>query len=502
MKRHLILVLFLLSFYKPLAQETVPQDALRLAVENLTGSARFRAMSGAFGALGGDLSALNVNPAGSNYFNYNFVSITGTLLSTKNNSNYFGTNTSDSNTRFTLNQFGTAFVFYNADRRSDWGKFTYAINYENTNCFNNSIYSAGTNPRNSIGDYFLNFAQGIPLRVITDNKYYDLNFNEQQAFLGYNTYILDSKTGDPRDTEYFSNVPSGGNYFQQNRIYNSGYNGKLVSNFSTSYRDIISFGFNLNLNFVNIRKSFTVTESNSNPINDNGSTIDYIRFDNELYTSGDGISLNVGTIIKPIKNFRVGIAYESPTWYRLTDEITQGVRTHSINNPDGNSNPRSYQYPILYLPYGVNTPGKWTGSLAYIFGNKGLLSFDVSSKNYSNTIFKPRHEDIYSDLNAYMKTNLKNALTYRVGTEYKIKQVSLRAGYRFEESPYKNKSNFGDLIGFSGGIGFSFGPDRLDFAYSHDSRKMSQEFLSSGMTDTARISSYRNDFSLTYCVNF
>ena len=32
------------------------------------GSARFQSMGGAFGALGGDLSAININPAGSAVF--------------------------------------------------------------------------------------------------------------------------------------------------------------------------------------------------------------------------------------------------------------------------------------------------------------------------------------------------------------------------------------------------------------------------------------------------
>jgi hypothetical protein len=42
-------------------------DALRFAQTNQTGTARFQAMSGAFGALGGDLSAIQVNPAGRQY---------------------------------------------------------------------------------------------------------------------------------------------------------------------------------------------------------------------------------------------------------------------------------------------------------------------------------------------------------------------------------------------------------------------------------------------------
>ena len=40
-------------------------DALRYSTQDLNGTARFKAMSGAFGALGGDFSAIGINPAGS-----------------------------------------------------------------------------------------------------------------------------------------------------------------------------------------------------------------------------------------------------------------------------------------------------------------------------------------------------------------------------------------------------------------------------------------------------
>ncbi|MGG7036592.1 MAG: transporter, partial [Flavobacterium sp.] len=411
MKRYFFLFFTGLSLTILNAQETTPEDALRLAVENLTGTARYRAMGGAFGALGGDLSAININPAGSIYFNNNFGSITASVYNVKNNSNYFGTGTSNTDSKFDLNQIGSAFVFVNKNPQDDWTKFSFALNYDNGNTFNNSIYSAGTNPKNSIGNYFLNFAQGIPLNYLTDYNYYELNFNEQQAFLGYDTYIIDSQTGIPTDTRYYSNVPAGGNYFQQNFVYTSGHNGKMVTNFSTSYRDIVSLGINLNFSFVSILKTTSVFETNNNPLNESGSTISEILFENQLYTSGNGFSFNAGTIIKPIDNLRIGFAYESPTWYDLIDELTQGVRTRSLNNPDNIQTPTSYQFPIVYLPYSIETPGKFTYSLAYIFNQNGLLSFDFSTKNYANTKFKPENDPIYRDLNQYMNSRMQNAFT-------------------------------------------------------------------------------------------
>jgi hypothetical protein len=73
-------------------------DAMRYAQDNLTGTARYRAMSGAFGALGGDLSSLNVNPAGSAVFSNNQMGLTLSNYNVKNNANYFGTTTKDAST--------------------------------------------------------------------------------------------------------------------------------------------------------------------------------------------------------------------------------------------------------------------------------------------------------------------------------------------------------------------------------------------------------------------
>ncbi len=140
--------------------------------------------------------------------------------------------------------------------------------------------------------------------------------------------------------------------------------------------------------------------------------------------------------------------------------------------------------------------------MAFIFGKKGLLSADVSTKDYSTTRFKPKNDLGFSDLNNYMNNALGNALEFRLGGEYKIKQVSIRGGYRFDQSPYKVDQTFGDLTGYSGGVGYSFGENKIDLAYNYEHRKMNQAFLSSGMTDPARISRYNNNITLSYSVNF
>ncbi len=152
MKKYIFLLFTGLAFSVAQSQEVA--DALRYAQDNLNGTARFRAMGGAFGALGGDLSSISINPAGSAVFSNNQIALTGTNFSTKNNSDYFGSTLSKSKNSFDLNQAGAVFVFKNQDPSSNWKKISFSVNYENMSNLDNSIASAGTNPTNSISNYF------------------------------------------------------------------------------------------------------------------------------------------------------------------------------------------------------------------------------------------------------------------------------------------------------------------------------------------------------------
>lgn len=500
MKKYILIIFLGLSIPNIHAQQITIDDPLRLAVDNITGTARFRGMSGAFGALGGDLSAITQNPAGSVFFNNNFGTITASNYNSKNISNYFGTTTKRNDSSLDLNQIGAVFVFKDASGTSDWRKFSLAINYENTSNFDNSTFIAGTNPYNSIGNYFVDIAQGIELDYLKNFYFEQLPFNMQQAYLGYDTYIFDAfEPNNNENIDYFTNIPSGGNYYQENSSVTSGYSGKLTTNFATAYKDILMLGVNLNFHFVDIRRSFSVFESNNNPLNEGRPTVSRLRFDNNINTLGNGFSFNIGAIVKPTDYLRIGLSYESPTWYRLTDDATQGISTRVVNN-NVESTFASYQSTIVYEPYKIQTPDRWTGSLAFIYQKKGLLSLDVSRKDYSTTRIKPKNE--YIGLNSYMSNVLDDAIEVRLGGEYKIKQVSLRAGYRFDQSPYKVDQAFGDLTGYSGGLGYTFGENRIDLAYTYEHRNMNQALISSGMNDLARISRYNNNVTLSYSINF
>jgi len=472
-------------------------DALRYAQDNLTGTARFRAMGGAFGAVGGDLSSLSVNPAGSAVFSSNQVGVTFSNQNIKNNSNYFGTQTSEKENSFILNEAGAVFVFKDHNPNNGWNKIAIGATYENTNNFNNNVFSAGTNPTNSVDGYFLAFANGIPLKYIDGLDYRDLTFQEQQAYMGYRGFVIDPAANNGENDQYISNVPEGGNYYQENEVYTRGYNGKASFNIATSYKDRLYFGANLNVHVTDFRRSTSFYEDNKNALQPY-ETISNLRFNNELYTYGNGFSFQLGAIGKLTDNFRIGVAYESNTWYELYDETSQSIYT--TRQADGgqplnaNVNPNIVN---VYESYTLQTPDKWTLSGAYVFGKSGLLSVDYSIKNYGNTKFKPTNDAGFTGVNSDINNSLASTGELRIGAEYKIKQLSLRGGYRYEGSPYKNETTIGDLNSYSGGLGYNFGSTKVDLAYSYLERKSNPGFFATGFTDGANITSKLNNVTLS-----
>jgi hypothetical protein len=483
MKKNLFIVIAAFSFAAQ-SQEISSTDALRYAVENMTGTARFQAMSGAFGALGGDMSSIMVNPAGSAIFANNQAVFTLSSYNISNTSDYYGGSYKDNDNTFDLNQAGGVFVLENNNPNSDWKKITMAMNYENMNNFSNSWASSGVNPTNSIVDYFQYYANaaGIPRDALNNTYYEYLNYFDAQAFLGVNSQIV--LPNNPAQDQYSENVGNGP-YSQQNYFGSTGYNGKLAFNIAAQYKDWLYFGLNLNSHFTDYWQSTSFYEQNPG---NTPAEVNDLLFSNDLHTYGSAFSLQVGIIAKIVKGLRAGATYQSPTWYRLHDEISQRLFTNVMSVDP--------HVTVFYEGYNLNSPGKWTGSLAYIFGKQGLISVDCSIKDYGNAKYKPTYD--FEDVNRSMSHGLdQNAYEIKVGAEQRYKQWSFRGGYRWEESPYSNNFTMSDLNGFSAGLGYSFGDTKVDLAYSHSKRYTRQGLFLPVITDGPSIGQVTNNVTAT-----
>lgn len=507
MKRIYFLVIVITAMTHTQAQNI--NDGIRYGLEDNIGTARFTALSGAMGALGGDISAMRINPAGGAVFLTNNVTLTASMTDKSNKASYFNNIENSFSNKVNLNQAGGVFVFNNPNGASSFKKFTIGFNYDTSRNLDDELFFAGKG-NNSIGNFFLEQAQGFSTDI------FELRGNEsisdlyaylgetqgaaaQNAFLGYQGFLFDPLDPDnPNNNQYLSNIGDGS--FNQEFLYLSkGYNSKFTLNFATQITDDFYIGANLNTHSIDFRRSTLLVETNSNP----GSFINAVGFENNLYVRGAGVSAQFGGIAKIAENLRLGLTFDTPTWYDISEETTQHLESRRLEDGQDITAVISPNVRNIYESYTLRTPSKLTGSIAYIFGGHGLVSFDYSYKDHSNTKFSPERTSIYfNELNNSINNTLTGSSTYKVGAEYRIDLFSLRGGYSYEQSAYKDSATLGDVQGFSFGAGYNLGSYFFDLAYARTQQDRFEQMYSVGLTDSAKVKSIYNNFMFSVGFNF
>jgi long-subunit fatty acid transport protein len=236
-----------------------------------------------------------------------------------------------------------------------------------------------------------------------------------------------------------------------------------------------------------------LNETNNNA----GSSVNYVGFQNDLYAYGGGFSAQFGVIAKVTNYLRLGFTYDSPIWYNIYEETSQYIETSREFEGEIYNEYINPKIINVFNKYRLTTPWKIALSGAYIFGKSGLISFDYSYKDYATIYFSASNSSYFSTQNTIIKNELKGASTIKIGGEYRINRLSLRGGYQYEGSPYKNNATRLDITGFSGGFGFYLGNYSLDFSYSRIQQKSALQLYDIGLIDTTSIDNIRNNYTVT-----
>lgn len=422
MKRILIFAIVIASTHTAFSQSLGYNDlGILFSKDDNYGTARFEAMSGAFGALGGDVSSLGINPAGASVAKKSVFSATLSNRNTEYSSMYYGNTTNIQDNYLDISQAGGILSFDTA-YKSEWNRFALSFNYRVKKDFD-GFYSAEGNSNN----------------------------------LFYNEHVADSKTVktqfDGSIEQYNSSRTQG-----QTSVFNVG--------FSAVHQNKLFLGASVNFHDIEFYR-----EAYFNEVNDdiNGNILDVESY-SETSIQGSGISLGLGFIYKLNQNFRVGLAYETPTWYQEVTEdyydelIMNEVENLNIDSDIDNITPESYLYKF-------RSPSRITASGAYIFGKKGLISFDYTYKDYKNTKFNNGN---FSQENANFTNNYRNTQSLNIGTEWRFDKMSIRGGYHYEKDPnllLGGNTNKDNVKGYSAGLGYNFGNMKFDLAYSNYENK-------------------------------
>ena len=299
-KSKLLFLLFILPFSIYTQSLT---DILNITADNYIGTARFQAMGGAFGALGGDLSAININPAGSAVYNNNEFGITFSNNEKTTKSSYFSNILNNQNRRFSVNQAGGVWVFKNFGE-GNLNKISFGINAQTNSSYYDKINVEGINNSSSIDNFFLNNSNGLTVSDLSlgnDSINYvyrflgeNYGYPAQQAFLAFQGYIIE---WDEINNTFFSLASYQNGVNQEHQKNSKGYNNKYNLNFSVNFKEDFFFGINLNIHEVYIENNLYHFETNF----DENSAVKSILYEDRLLTIGDGFSLQLGAIKKSVQ---------------------------------------------------------------------------------------------------------------------------------------------------------------------------------------------------------
>ncbi len=485
------------------------EDAWRYAQDNPTGTARFTAMSGAFSSLGGDLSALSLNPAGATTFTTNRFTGTFSFFNRDNTADYFASSTSADYNSFDdqligVNQAGIVWVFQSDV--SDWNKIAIAMNYNKDADYGNYIRISGTNTTgSSVTDYFVNNANGIQLAELgqidgIDGDYQwlgeNMGFYAQQAYLGYQAYII-NPVSDTDDNIYYTSNAVYSTVDHTNKIYTTGSKSHVDFVVAGTYQKKLQLGFSLSLYTVEYEENNTIEETGY----DASSDLQYLKMRNSLRVEGDGISLKLGAIYKLDKEVKLSVAYHSPEWLDIYEYMKQAVYTEMGNGDYFDLAPNTEN---AFAPYRVITPSKVILGASAVINKKGLLSVDYTYENVADLHFKELDYDAdtsyFDALNDEISDTMQAVHKLNVGGEIKMDDLTLRAGGYIATSPVVDDDELFTSTGYSFGLGYNLGSVVLDMAYMNSEDTNRQYLLA--LPDAARVDEVKNKFLIGLRYNF
>lgn len=491
-------------------------DALRFSQTNYGSSARFKGLGNAQIGVGGDMSAMGGNPAGLGLFTKSEFSLTPEFNQTGANALYLGQNSNTSKNQLNLNQVGI--VFYSPvykqkgqDTRKGLVSTVFGLGYNRNNDFSFEGNYGAPNNSTSVADYFAQIAG-----TTTPNKLKDIDGLEGWA---YNNYLI---SYDPSKGSYYPETFADANQSNLQRVNEVRTGSTSEFNFSAAANISNQIYIGATINLVDIRYNRDASYEESGKVREfdgggnlTGNNINYKLFFNQnQQTKGSGVNGRVGIIFRPVNNFRLGLTLQTPTWFVIDDATTETLDNRSTAR--GTTNSRTYDFT-----YNMRTPLKGSLGASYVIAGQALITADVDFVDYSSIRFSTNEgfngagdlATINND-NSEVRKSYKSAINYRVGAEYKINTISLRAGYGVNGSPYKadaatilNKKDDSSLLDtkmYSGGIGYRVNNYYLDLAYQRVevTNNFSPYSLSNGSSPSADIKSTKNNVFLTFGLRF
>ena len=442
-------------------------DAYSASQLDLRGSARFMSMGGAFTALGGDISTLNQNPGGIGVYRSSDISLTLDLEPQSTKSTVGTLTDKNSQTKFGVNNFGYIGTVNTGNETMPF--FNWGVSYSKIASFDRRyggrLGQIGTSYTNMVADYttYDGYTQGD---LINDNPYFDSSapWSSILMFDGFGINPTAPGANSYAGLFNYGNTTGEGWY----NIEEKGHVDEYSLNFGGNVMNILYWGIGFGITDIDCKQyayygeSFTdlnVPRFIPDAVNPDGGSYGYYPgnadqaepntgdygLTNYKHIWGSGFNFKAGVIIKPVNEFRLGLAVHTPTYYNLSYEgnatMAFGYDSPLYNQNEVNKfNNGQTSTEWSDFDWKLQTPWRFMVGAAGVLGGKAIISADYEYRAYGDMKVKDWNGYNYDAYNNDVKTFYKGVNILRLGAEYRVTPAfSIRAGYSYESSPVQKQ---------------------------------------------------------------
>ena len=409
-------------------------EAFTFSQADYLGTARFMGAGGAFGATGGDFSALSTNPAAIGLFKRYEVSFTPMSLNFGFTDNYYyGNKSSAQKFKYTVPQAGIV-MSRSIHRDNEWKSWQFGFGYNRIMDYNNT-FRANAKVNSTIADMIVPHANGI--------DYHNLTGDASLAWYGF---LIDTLPG--THDQYYSFYHNH-DIDQSALVVRSGAIDEMTLSFGGNYGDKLYIGATLGIPFLEFKENTTYMETPSD-VDQIAGINSYTLYSTQRNT-GTGVNLKLGIIYQPASFIRIGAAFHTPTYYwKVKDNFYREIVTQLSNGTN-----LDYSYEN-YNSFTLSTPLKFNVGASFLIAKRAFISAEYEFQDYGMaSLYDDNYDYVYE--NDAIRSKFGIAHYIRVGGEVNITQgFALRAGYRLKTSPYKmTDSPYNNTTHFiSAGLGF------------------------------------------------
>ncbi len=369
------------------------------------GTARSTGLGGAMTALGADLGAIGINPAGLGMYRSSDMSFTLGLGAGGARTAFAGESTVTAAPHLIVGQIGGAITTPMNSPHFKRGTFAFA--YRPLKDLHQRTEWTGEQDGESLTQQLALQADGTAYDSLWSQNPFD-------ADLAWYTYLIDTVPG---TIDQYDPAFAGDRVRQRLRRDRSGRMGETSIAFGTTYEDVLHIGMAIGLTSVEMERTDVYTEQKvSGP-----SPLDRLTFNDRLQVSGSGGFWSFGLILQPNNApIRLGWSYRSGSVFSIDD-------FYSVDATSDFSDGTGFEWnsPDSDIRYRIRTPRQQRLGFSWTLAKAALLTLDYGRSDFRTATFTSN--DLYGTDVDRIQSELDSAFAveqqFRGGLEFRIQDT-------------------------------------------------------------------------------